>query len=81
MGKRRNKRRRAQKANAPLPVRRPEILPDDPPPPPPPQSNPDEAMIFAGLRPRPRLGSGAIALPEPDEEEAFEVVAPAMMKR
>jgi len=30
---------------------------------------PDEANVFARLKPRPRSGAGAVALEEPDDEE------------
>jgi hypothetical protein len=32
-----------------------------------------EAFVLARLKPKPRLGAGAVALPEPDEEEFFVV--------
>ena len=32
-------------------------------------SSPDEANVFARVKPRPRSGAGAVALEEPDDEE------------
>jgi hypothetical protein len=32
-------------------------------------SGPDEANVFARVKPRPTLNAGAVALEEPDEEE------------
>jgi hypothetical protein len=32
-------------------------------------SPPDDANVFARVKPRPRSGAGAVALEEPDEEE------------
>jgi hypothetical protein len=76
MGKGRDRRKRIEKrklaAKAPIP------LPStgDQPPPNDPSARDPEARVRSPLRPKPGLLSGAIALPEPDEEERSVSAAP-----
>lgn len=68
MGKGRDKRRRKHKEPGrpayTAPARGPSLAPPEVPPAP-------LASVLAPLKPKPSLRSGAIALPEPDEPEAF----------
>jgi hypothetical protein len=63
MGKGRDKRKRKAKATKLRLPPRPETLPD----PPPPNFDDPDAFILARLLPKPHRGSGAVAIPEPDE--------------
>ena len=79
MGKGRDKRRRkARKEKSPKitytvarakPSRSDPSIPDEP-----------DAPVYAPLRPKPRRLAGAIAIPEPDPEDAFIVVQPRASK-
>jgi len=63
VGKGRDKRKRlARKQKHAELVRPAPAIPESPPP----LDDPD-AVVFAGVKPRPRLGAGSVALPEPDE--------------
>ena len=63
MGKGRDKRKRlARKQKHPELLRPPRAIPESPPP----LDDPD-AFVFATVKPRPLLGAGSVALPEPDE--------------
>jgi len=52
-------------------------LPGDPPP----IFGETDPLVRAPLKPRPNLRSGAIALPEPETEEAFVTVNPRSMSK
>ena len=64
MAKGRDKRRRVAKKKKEIAVPNATALPDDSPN----AADPD-ALVYAPLKPKPRLSSGAIALPEPEETE------------
>src|ERR1035437_9329813 len=40
-----------------------------------------DAPVYAPLKPKPNLHSGAIALPEPESEDAFSVVKPTIFPK
>ena len=70
MAKGRDKRRRAKKQNrGPIPVRKAEPLRGESP-----GLDEPDARIYAPLMPKPVRGSGAIALPGPEDVEAMEEI-------
>jgi hypothetical protein len=70
MAKGRDKRRRRAKKQrqARIPVLKAETLPGESP-----GLDEPDARIYAPLKPKPVTGSGAIALPEPEEIEVVEL--------
>jgi hypothetical protein len=65
-GKGRDKRRRKAKPKDHAAPLHPRIAPPD-------LAEPD-ALVYASLKPRPRRGSGAIALPQPSEQDHIDDV-------
>jgi hypothetical protein len=64
MAKGRDKRRRVAKRKKEAPVPQTTALPDDSP-----NADDPAALVYAPLKPKPHLSSGAIALPKPEEME------------
>jgi hypothetical protein len=64
MAKGRDKRRRVAKRKKETPRPKAMALPDDSP-----SADDPDALVYAPLKPKPHLSSGALALPEPEEME------------
>jgi hypothetical protein len=65
LGKGRDKRKRhAKKLKSSPPLRPTATIPEVPP-----SFEDPDALVFATVKPRPRSGAGAVALPEPDDAD------------